>query len=243
MAETNRTINVNGGSYSATNGWGATIYGNSNESITTTFNATDVTFYGKEIGVSGNGSSDCKYTYITLTNCNVTGDGTGIYNPQFGKLTVSGGTVTAETESGIEIRAGELVVEGGANIISNGTPAKSTANGNGTTTDGAAIAIVQHTTELPIKVEIKNCTLTGINSIFEANTQNNDVANLKIEITVKGASLHGEVVVADVKNFIVEALIYSDNDYSSDDYDKYVAEGSSAIYYKDAKATGVSSKS
>ena len=117
---------------------------------------------------------------ITCTNTGIYGAGYAIYNIS--------GSVSGTT--GVEIRAGKLNVASGAVI--NGTAQELTcvANGNGSTTTGAGIAVIQHTTKLPIVVTINGGNINGVVGLYENNPQNNADADLaKISITVNGGTI------------------------------------------------------
>jgi hypothetical protein len=208
--------------------------------LASTLTVTNTTIYGNAAyGISGNGASH--YTIINVTDSTITGGSTGIYNPQYGTLTVSGGTITGEIGSGIEIRAGKLVVKGDVVITSNAKEFSCNKNGNGITTYGAAIAIVQHTTKLPITVSIettkvtgtdgkvttKSPTLTGIYSFYEVNVQENNTTADDITISVNGGTYNGLVYSQDETKFIKDAVIYSSQNYSKSDY---IADGSVGVY-------------
>lgn len=149
-------------------------------------------------GVSGNGSmsnnnttSECGPTTITINGGKIIGGGTGIYHPQVGELTINNGEITGET--GIEIRSGDLNVNGGV-ITATGNPTSTDPNGNGSTTVGAAIAVVQHTTKQPINVKINGGSFNGVSALYEANPQSNPKeATEKIGIVVNGGTFNGAV--------------------------------------------------
>lgn len=94
-----------------------------------------------------------------------------------------------EGDTALELRAGNLTINGGK-FIAHGKPeATSTAHGNGSTTFGAAVAIAQHTTKLPIKVEINGGTFEGYTPFYQANPQNNPQEALdKIELKINGGT-------------------------------------------------------
>ena len=102
------------------------------------------------------------------------------------KLNVGKAAITSGT--GIEVRAGELIVDG-ATIKGTATPTNVAPNGSGTTTDGAGIAIAQHTTKLPIKVTVNDGNISGYSALYESNPQNNSAADIaKVSIDVKGGN-------------------------------------------------------
>lgn len=135
---------------------------------------------GNDFGISGNGTRH--HTEINISGGYIEGKATGIYHPQDGILNICGGTVEGGT--GIEIRSGALTVTGGT--ITGTAPFCVVQNGSGTTTDGAGIAIAQHTTKLPVNVNISAGNISGYYAIYESNPQNNatdDLKNVVINIT------------------------------------------------------------
>lgn len=98
---------------------------------------------------------------------------TAIYWPHDGSLVIEGGTITGDT--GVEIRAGSLIVKGGT-IIAEGADYGVSANGGGPTTGGAAVAIAQHITRLPVSVTITGGRFEGVCAFSERNPQGNPVS-------------------------------------------------------------------
>lgn len=142
-----------------------------------------------------------------------------IYHPQSGILTVYGGTVKGVT--GIEMRAGDLVVKGGT-IVGTLEETIAKANNNGPAVMGAGIAVAQHTTMQDVSISVTgNATVKGATALYEntLETPNNPV-----------------VVTLDVKagNFIsnIDTPVYSINKKGfitggtfSADVTKYIGEG------------------
>ncbi len=150
------------------------------------------TIEGKYYGISGNGSTGVGDTTITINNGTIKGiekdDNYGIYHPQLGTLTINGGEITGAT--GIELRSGNLLVNGGK-ISGISVPTTTTPNGNGTTTVGSGIAIVQHTTKNEINVTIKNGLIEGYTAFYQNNTQKNDEeAIAKITLSLLGGTFN-----------------------------------------------------
>lgn len=147
-------------------------------------------------GITGNGSENTGVpvyapTTITINGGKIIGGGTGIYHPQVGELTINNGEITGET--GVEIRAGGLIVNGGT-ITATGDPTSTDPNGNGTTTVGAAVAIAQHTTKKDITVTINGGTFTGKAALLESNPENNDLQyTSNISVNVSGGTFNGAV--------------------------------------------------
>ncbi len=166
------------------------------------------TVSGSTIALSGNGGKNLSGTLIDVQNSTLTSTGNAglaIYHPQYGVLNILGKGNTLTGVTGIEIRAGELNVEGGT-ITATGAFA-SKPSGGGSTTDGVAIAVTQHTTALPIDVKISDGTLnaTGAEgkSLYQANVQGNDPTDVaKIEMQVTGGTFNAAVESENVTGFI-----------------------------------------
>ena len=75
-------------------------------------------------------------------------------------------------DSGIEVRAGTLTVNGGT-ITAEASTYSYIANGDGCTTKGAAIAIAQHTTQLPTSATLNGGTLVGAKQIAVTDVNSN----------------------------------------------------------------------
>lgn len=105
-----------------------------------------------------------------------------IYLNGFATVNVFEGAEIEGDECAIEVRAGNLNIEGGK-FVSNATEFTCEPNGSGSTTTGAALAIAQHTTALPIRVNITGGEFTGLVGLFEFNIQKNDrPMDLKINL-------------------------------------------------------------
>ena len=149
-------------------------------------------------------------------------NGEGMYLAGDAVTTLSNCTITGAT--GVEIRAGKLTVNGGS--------LKATAaysvnpNGNGSTTEGAAIAIAQHTTKKNIEVTLNGGTYTGEKAISESNPQANTPAP-QVAMSVTAGTFAGDVVTADVTNFITGGTFTSavDTTYLADIVNYSVSNG------------------
>ncbi len=183
--------------------WNAVYIGPKNKTDIEIFNAILVT----EAMLEARGTGDAAYATIqgngTLHGTSITINGgrivqsssNPIYHPQYGELIINDGEIVGGA-TGVEIRAGRLTINGGT-ITGNGDPFESDPNGNGSTTLGAAVAAVQHTTKLNLTVEIKAGTFNGVRAFYQADMQNNGAEALaKISITLwKNAVFNGEVLV------------------------------------------------
>lgn len=147
------------------------------------------TFSGDYYAIVGNGGRHNTEINInggvfTATHAN---DNLAIYHPQDGKLTITGGVFTGNNTA-IEIRAGEVNISGGT-FKATASPTSVEANGNGTTTFGAAIGIAQHNTQKAINVTISNGEFEGYTGLTVFNPQNNKTNNVKVDF--QGGTING----------------------------------------------------
>lgn len=142
---------------------------------------------GSAIYVNGQIKDQNNAPKLVLNNVTQTAAGTGMYLAGYANTTITGGSITGGN-TGIEIRAGELTVDG-ATVVGNGVPTEVTPNGNGSTTDGAGIAVAQHTTKLPIKVTINSGDISGYSALYQSNPQKNDAESVKkVSVAVNGGT-------------------------------------------------------
>lgn len=142
---------------------------------------------GSAIYVNGQIKDQNNAPKLVLNNVTQTTEGTGMYLAGYANTTITGGSITGGN-TGIEIRAGELTVNG-ATVVGNGVPTGVTPNGNGSTTDGAGIAVAQHTTKLPIKVTINSGDISGYSALYQSNPQNNGAESVeKVSVAVNGGT-------------------------------------------------------
>lgn len=130
---------------------------------------------------------------LTSTASGAVDKSVGVAVAGFATVNIEEGTkITGDT--GVEVRAGTLNVKGGT-IVCTGGPTTSTPNSSGTTTSGAAIAVSQHTTNLPIVVNISGGTIkaTGANgkALYACDVQSPGGA--ESTINVSGGNFIGEV--------------------------------------------------
>lgn len=143
------------------------------------------TLQGYEAGITGNGLRH--ETNITINGGTITGTSTagsgsqGIYHPQEGTLTINGGTIQGYS-SAVEMRAGTLNINDG-NFTATCTTYATAPNANGSTAQGTAIAIAQHTTMKDIDVNISGGTFNGTKAFSVTNPQNNTTGTIDIDIT------------------------------------------------------------
>lgn len=162
--------------------YGAVAVMGSNNSSPTTLVVNGGTYEGYYYGVVGNGSSH--NTDITINGGAMNGvNGTGIFHPQDGTLTITKGTITG-ADTGIELRSGTLTMTGGT-VTGNGTPTSFQPNGSGTTTVGAGIAVAQHTTKKNINVTISGGTISGHTAFSQIDPQGNNLPDT-ITLSITG---------------------------------------------------------
>lgn len=143
-----------------------------------------------------------------------TGD-EAIYAAGYAKWNVKNCTFNAENAA-IEVRAGDMTIDGGV-YTAMASEFKCEANGNGSTTQGAALAIMQHTTKLPISVYVKNGVFHSAAAVAEKNIQKND-PKPNVDLQIADGQFNGVVVADDVLNFI-------SGGYFTTDPTDYVASG------------------
>ncbi|MCD7784482.1 MAG: hypothetical protein LUH18_02715 [Oscillospiraceae bacterium] len=136
-----------------------------------TLTMTGGTVYGHNFGIGTNGTDSSSYYPNTITISGGEVSGTfGMYLPAVeSTTTISGSAKITGTSTGIEIRAGSLIVNDGE-ISSTSTTFSTKTNGNGATTYGAGISISQHSTDKDVSVTINGGTISGYYSVYELNT-------------------------------------------------------------------------
>ena len=183
-------------------GWaGMFIDKNNGNDYGMVFNAENATLTGKKdtdgaagVGLYVNGTINANVK-IALTNVALSGTGDGMYLAGAADTTINGGSVTSNC-TGIEIRAGSLTLNN-CNVTGGNGSVTTNANGNGSTSDNVALAVIQHTTKLPIHVEINGGTFKGTAALLESNPQGNPAeATEKVNIVVNGGNFEGKVCKA-----------------------------------------------
>ena len=169
--------------------------------------AANVTINGKLTGANGvtvNGNIKDTETQnkLTVAGGSIEVSGHGIYQAGYSEVTIEDGSTINASATGIETRAGKLVVNGGT-ITGGDAETTCTANGGGTTVDNAGIAIAQHTTKLPIDVAISGGTITGTSAVYEANPQENDADSIaQVKLAISGGIFTGAICSTDLTGFI-----------------------------------------
>ena len=126
---------------------------------------------GDSYAISGNGNranTDVNLNYVNVEALS----GTAIYQPQPESNMVLNNVKGTAPNSVVEIRSGKANIYG-FNTVLEATAAafKAEKNGNGTTIEGAAIAVSQHTTNNPIEVSIGSGEYKGQCSVFFGDLQ------------------------------------------------------------------------
>ncbi len=167
-------------------------------------------------GVAIQGNGTMHGTRIVINGGSVVSETShAIYHPQYGELIIENADVEGRV-TGVEIRAGVLEVRNSTIIGSGSFSAE--ANGDGTTVSGAAVAVSQHTTDLPVSVTIEEgSVLRGEKALYEKDLQNSTVTD--IELSVTGGSFEGEVYSQNVSAFI------AGGSFDTDLTDTYLTEG------------------
>lgn len=203
-------VSYNGGLITVPHGSSLVINGEGNviahEKIYSPFQMTSKKFMNDKepASLTINGGHYCGYYYVICGNglkgrgnseviindgifeTTAENDGSVIFNPQENSsVTITGGEFIGKG-TGIEMRSGNLIIEGG-HIKTSAAPATISPNGNGTTAVGSAIAICQHTTKKDLGVTIDGGIFEGYHALYQANPQkNDDEAISRVKMTVNG---------------------------------------------------------
>ena len=149
----------------------------------------------------------------------------GIALNGYANVTVNNGAAISG-DSGIEVRAGNLTVNGGT-ITATANEYSFKPNGSGTTSKGVGIAVAQHTTEKDIQVNISGGDISGKAALALANPQTNDEGEVNVSVTGGTFTGTGEQAVAvflDESETRVNGFI-SGGSFSSVVADDYCATG------------------
>lgn len=169
---------------------------------------------GNGVTVNGNITSP---NAVNVNGATITVNGHGIYQAGFATTSVKNSTIAANA-TGIEVRAGNLVVDNSS--IKGGDSLVSGPNGGGTTIDGAGIAIAQHTTKQAIDVVVNSGTISGNHAIYEKNVQQNSPEDIfKVKLAINGGSFTGAVFSENLNGFI------SAGTFNVEPVARYVANG------------------
>lgn len=145
-----------------------------------------------ENGVTVNGMIKTDNT-VNIDGATIDVTGHGLYLAGVATTNISNTNINAGSTA-IEIRAGKLNIKDGT--YTSAGEFKTSPNDNGTTVDGAALAISQHTTKLPIDVTIDGGSFKSEYSLYEANVQENDEESLaKVNIKINDGNFDGKFFI------------------------------------------------
>ena len=185
--------------------YGVTVYGNSTEhevdpATATTLVVNDgVTVSSGAFAVSGNAGGSYENTVMTINGGTLESTmGAAIYHPHYGRLVVNGGVI--QGLAGIEMRAGELEIAGG--LIKGGDGEFTyVPNGGGSTSDNVALAVMQHSTKLPIKIDISGGTFEATEAFAQINVQKNKQEAVdQIDLSIAGGEFKGGIYSENFKD-------------------------------------------
>ena len=157
-------------------------------------------------GLTVNGTIANPGNKVTVDGATIESDGHGIYQAGVSDIVVKNANITGSTA--IEVRAGSMTIESGT-FTATAAEYSCNPNGSGTTTEGAALAIAQHTTKKDISVTINGGTFKGIKALNESNPQNNNPAP-QVTLNVANGTFNGDVSITDNKNTSITGGTFSD---------------------------------
>lgn len=150
-----------------------------------------------------------------------------VYAAGYAVWNINGATIVDGTA--FEIRAGVLNMTDGY-LKGTEKPTSVDSNGNGSTTTGAGLAVAQHTTKLPIEVNISGGVIEGFTAFNEKNSEGNSADDLKkIKLNFTGGTFTAinegtnAVFSENCKSFISGGV------YSSEPAAKLIADGFAAV--------------
>ena len=145
-----------------------------------------------ENGVTVNGNILANNT-VNIDGATIDVTGHGLYLAGVATTNISNTNINAGSTA-IEIRAGKLNIKDGT--YTSAGEFKTSPNENGTTVDGAALAVSQHTTKLLIDVTIDGGSFKGGYSLYEANVQGNDEESLvMVNIKINDGNFDGKFFI------------------------------------------------
>ncbi len=244
-------IEVNVGKDVTVAGW-AGIFISFDPSLTTRYNGNVVvnlegtakspgmdshTVVGHGIYVNGELKNTNEYANINLKDGSKViarhvenGDSEGLYLAGYAKTTVGNNVEVKGSGSAIEIRAGILNINGGSFTSTYTGDTETKPNGSGSTTVGAAIVIAQHTTKLPIEVNITNGEFVGSTALYEVNPQNNSSDDInKVKLNVTGGTFTSTSTTSPVAAYSQDFTSFVQGGSFSSDVSKYLVEGNEVV--------------
>ena len=177
-------------------GWAITIFGNNN-----TLDFYWTVNWWDDFGVATNGADTTNAVINIHEWAEISSNQTAIYLPWKTNLTATIDGIVVWWKTAVEIRAGTLTIWEGAVLTSNWEFEAPAANWNGTTMNWVALAISQHTTNLPISVTINWWTFSWSKAVYEEDLQD-EVATDDISISVSSGNFNWDVYSENVSGFI-----------------------------------------
>ncbi|MBQ7353564.1 MAG: hypothetical protein IJW54_06165 [Clostridia bacterium] len=188
-------------------------------------------------GIAGNGGRHG--TEIIINGGTIeTEEGIAIFHPQSGTITVNGGIIKGAV--GIEMRGGELYVTGGE-IYGSGELYTNVTTTGATVWYGVAIALSQHSTNMPTSVVVKGGTLSAEYAFYQNRLTGDGVSSQNISATISSnANIDGLVYAAE-NGFIMAkqadgSYALKESQYQVADFFEYL--GYSYCEYKNGITTG-----
>ena len=123
--------------------------------------------------------------------------GVALYQAGGANTTINGGTLSGSTA--VEVRAGDIAINGGT--LNATADFSEKENNNGPTTTGVALAVSQHTTNLPINTTVTGGTLTGAKAFYEVDMQD-QTGSENVVLNVAGGHYNGEVASQNHTEFV-----------------------------------------
>ena len=183
-------------------------------------------------GIVTNGT--CTEMDITLKDSTIAGADYGIYFPSTGSLSVTDTDITGDTV-GIEIRNGSLSISGESNITGGDEFSEPVPNGSGTTCQGVAVAVSQHTgSTAKVEINITGGTFNGAYALYETYLQNDEPRST---MSVTGGNFNAPVYSENVTEFISnpDPSTGAKGPTFSNDVTQYCADNVGAVAGTDGK--------
>lgn len=191
--------------------YGITVFGKNNDNNNETIDMElvvngKVEVTGVNAAISGNGTNSLEGTTMTIgSTAEISASQTyAIYHP--GRFTL---TVNGRVNGGIEAKAGEVVINDGAEIIATATTQSHTTNKNGPSTAGYAIAAVNNGSYVGTPtITINGGTVSGkIDTLDDDNAHTNASADIDVSWGTFNSELAPEHIAANAnKNNIIVNL-------------------------------------
>lgn len=210
------TINADGDSY---------CIGVRNEAKDVTVNVNGALTGGCGLTINGQIKSDKNIDVVINGKIDVSY--LGLYLAGVGETTVNS-SAYIKGDTGIEIRAGELTVNGGT--IVGGNNYTSAPNSNGSTVSGAGIAVSQHTTNQDIAVTINGGNISGAVALAQEELQLGNNAE-QVDISVSGGNFkatdaeHEAIETSREETVTVTGGTFLKSDNSKSNVGEYLAPG------------------